>query len=80
MMTLGLPVRVARFFLVQRTKTGKIYQITIKYIYQMAVKYNKRTQKDQHLPLQVPPKFTQIRLFGLKLFHLAALPAVAKVA
>jgi hypothetical protein len=46
----------------------------------MAVKYNKRTQKDQHLPLQVPPKFTQIRLFGLKLFHLAALPAVAKVA
>jgi hypothetical protein len=30
-------------------------------------------QMDQHLPLQVPPKFTQIRILGLKLRHLAAL-------
>jgi hypothetical protein len=25
----------------------------------------------QHVPLQVPPKFTQIRIFGLKIYHLA---------
>jgi hypothetical protein len=25
----------------------------------------------QQLPLQDPPKFTQIRLFGLKIYHLA---------
>jgi hypothetical protein len=27
----------------------------------------------QHLPLQKPPKFTQILIFGLKLYHLATL-------
>jgi hypothetical protein len=32
--------RVARFFMVQRTNTGKIYQRTIKYT-KMAVKYTK---------------------------------------
>jgi hypothetical protein len=29
---------------------------------------------DQHLPLQGPPKFTQIGIFGLKIYHLATLP------
>jgi hypothetical protein len=28
---------------------------------------------DQHLPLQDPPKFTQIVIFGLKMRHLATL-------
>jgi predicted secreted protein len=27
----------------------------------------------QHLPLQDPPKFTQIGIFGLKIWHLATL-------
>jgi hypothetical protein len=27
----------------------------------------------QHLPLQDPPKFTQIWIFGLKIYHLATL-------
>jgi DNA topoisomerase IB len=35
-------------------------QVSIKYTY-------------QHLPLQDPPKFTQIWIFGLKTNHLAAL-------
>jgi hypothetical protein len=26
---------------------------------------------DQHFPLQDPPKFTQIGIFGLKTYHLA---------
>jgi hypothetical protein len=35
---------------------------------------------DQHLPLQVPPKFTQIRIFGSKLWHLATLMSAAAAA
>jgi hypothetical protein len=27
----------------------------------------------EHLPLQDPPKFTQIWIFGLKIYHLATL-------
>jgi hypothetical protein len=38
----------------------KIDQMTITYTY-------------QHLPLQDPPKFTQIGIFGLKIYHLATL-------
>jgi hypothetical protein len=74
-----LITRVARFFLVQHTKTRKIYQITIK-----CTKWpqnildggkNRPTghKINQHLPLQDPPKFTQIGLFGLKICHLATL-------
>jgi hypothetical protein len=37
----SIEVRVARFFLVQHTKSGKIYQITIHEIYQMATQYTK---------------------------------------
>jgi hypothetical protein len=36
----------------------------------MTVKFTK-----WHLPLQDPPKFTQIRRFGLKIYHLATLSA-----
>jgi hypothetical protein len=46
----------------------------------MSIKYNKRPQngpsvhkKYRHLPLQGPPKFTQIWIFGLKTNHLATL-------
>jgi hypothetical protein len=71
--------RVARFFLVQHTKTGKYIPNRHK-IYQMATKYAKRTYKRsndhkiyQHIPLQVPPKFIQIMICGLKIWHLATL-------
>jgi hypothetical protein len=65
-------VRVARFFLVQHTKAGKntklSYNVTNKHIiYPMVTKYTKWPQNIpndckiyQHLPLHVPPKFTQI--------------------
>jgi hypothetical protein len=46
-------------------KRAKIYQITIK--------CTKCTKIYQHLPLQAPPKFTQIWIFGLKIYHLATL-------
>jgi hypothetical protein len=49
-------------------------------LHQMSIKYNKRPQngpsvhKIYHpLPLQDPPKFTQIWIFGLKANHLATL-------
>jgi hypothetical protein len=32
----------------------------------------------QHLPLQDPPKFTQIGILGLKIYHLASLVEVHK--
>jgi hypothetical protein len=71
--------RAARFFMAQHTKTGKMYQITIKYttcpqnipnsskIDQKAIKYT------NIIPLQDPPKFTQIWIFGSKIRHLATL-------
>jgi hypothetical protein len=31
--------RVARFFLAKYTKTGRMYQMATKYVYQVAVKY-----------------------------------------
>jgi hypothetical protein len=64
--------RVARFFLVQHTKTGKIYQKTIQYTKQPQNIPNGR-KIDQHIPLQVPPKFTHIMFLGLKIRHLATL-------
>jgi hypothetical protein len=42
----------------------------------MSIKYGKwpyRHKIYQHLPLQAPPKFTQIWIFGLKIYHLATL-------
>jgi hypothetical protein len=36
------------------------------------------TKIDQHLPLPDRPKFTQIRIFGLKKCHLATLPLSAE--
>jgi hypothetical protein len=69
--------RDARFFLLQLTKTGKIYQITFKYtkkpknmpgghkIDQTAIKCTNILHRNK------PPKFTQICIFGLKTNHLA---------
>jgi hypothetical protein len=75
--------RVARFFLVQNTKTGKNIPNYYK-LYQMSIKYNKRPLNwpsvhkiYQQLPLQDPPRFTQIWIFGLKTNHLAALASTA---
>jgi hypothetical protein len=58
--------RVARFFFVQNTKTGKIYQISTDYT-NCPWNLTKDRKMDQvsinlyqHLPLQDPPKFTQI--------------------
>jgi hypothetical protein len=46
-------------------KRGKIYQISIKYT---KWPYNRPNgHKIEHLPLQIPPKFTQIRIFGFKM-------------
>jgi hypothetical protein len=64
--------RVARFFLVQNTKTGEYIPYYYE-LYQMSIKYNNRPQSGpsvrkihQHLPLQDPQKFSQIWIFGLK--------------
>jgi hypothetical protein len=68
--------RIARFFLVQHTQTGKIYQMSKKYMYKMSVKYVPRPNGHkiyQHRLLQEPSKFTQIGIFGLKIWHLATL-------
>jgi hypothetical protein len=59
--------RVARFFLVQYTKMGKIYQNIPKTVKKTEWPYNLPT------PLQDTPKFTQIGIFGLKTCHLATL-------
>jgi hypothetical protein len=60
-------------------------------MYQMAENYNNWThivsnghkigtlyghKTNQHFPIQGPPKFTQIGIFGLKINHLATLPRV----
>jgi hypothetical protein len=74
-----LATRVARFFLVQNTKTGKNIP-NYRELYQMSIEYNKRPHNGpsvhkiyQHLPLQDPPKFSQIWIFGSKTNHLATL-------
>jgi hypothetical protein len=71
--------RVARFFLVQNTNTGKNIP-NYHEQYQMSIKYNKRPENGpsvliiyQHLPYQDHPKFAQIWNFGSKTNHLATL-------
>jgi hypothetical protein len=71
--------RVARFFLVQNTKTGQNVPNKHK-MNQMAIKYPKCLQNIpnghkicQHCPILGPPKFTQMMSFGLKINHLATL-------
>jgi hypothetical protein len=74
---------VARFFLVQNTKTGKnipndhkIHIPNGHKIFPMAVKRPNGHKTYQDYPLQDPPKFTQIWIFGLKTNHLATLVVV----
>jgi hypothetical protein len=68
---------VARFLLVRDTKTGKNVHNEHK-LYQMIIKYPKcplNVQDGhkiyQHFPNQGTPKFTQIGIFGLKIYYLA---------
>jgi hypothetical protein len=63
---------VARFFVGQNTKTGKMYQISTKYTEWLSNRPSVR-KIYQHLPLQDPPKITQIWVFGMKIYHLATL-------
>jgi hypothetical protein len=51
---------------------GKIYQVTIKYT-EWTQNIPNGHKIYQHLPFQDPPKFTQFGIFGLKIYHLAAL-------
>jgi hypothetical protein len=54
--------RVARFFLVQHTKTGK----NIPNDHKSHKIYNNDHKMNQHLPLQDRQKFTQIGIFGFE--------------
>jgi hypothetical protein len=65
----GVGPRVARFFSVQRTKTGKIYQ-NVPNGHKISIWPYK---KCKHLQLQDLPKLTQIGIFILKTYHLATL-------
>jgi hypothetical protein len=52
-------------------------QIFLVAIYQNGVKNIPNDHKIcQHLPLQCPPKFTQIGIFGLKIYRLATLKKI----
>jgi hypothetical protein len=44
----------------------------------MIIKYPKSSKIYKHFPIQGPPKFTQIGIFGLKTNHLATLCNVPK--
>jgi hypothetical protein len=75
-----LGYRVARFLMVQHTKTGTnipnnhTYNIPNGHkIYQMAVNRPNGYKIDQQLPLHDPPKFTQIVIFWFEICHLATL-------
>jgi hypothetical protein len=53
---------------------NKIYQMAITYIYQnIYQKYQNGYKIYQRFTLQDPPKFTQIGIWGLKMYHLATL-------
>jgi hypothetical protein len=71
--------RVARFFSIQNTKTaGKHTKRPQKLlignkIYQMALMCFKWPKIYEHFPFSTP-KYTQIGIFGMKIYHLATLP------
>jgi hypothetical protein len=67
-----LPYRVARFFFIRQSDGKYVYQITTNLpnsykIYQMAKEYT------DFFSFQGPLKFTQIKIFCLKTYHLATL-------
>jgi hypothetical protein len=45
----------------------------------MAVKYPNGHKIYEHLPLQDPSKLAQIRIFGLKIYHLATLVNTSQI-
>jgi hypothetical protein len=61
----------------KREKTGteyhKINEMVLKYTYKNPLKYTKCHKIFKHLPLQDPTIFTQIEIFGLKIYHQATL-------
>jgi hypothetical protein len=70
---------VARFFLVQLTKTGENIPNDHK-IHQIPITFTKWPQTIpnghkiyQHFPFQGPPKCIQMGIFGMKINHLATL-------
>jgi hypothetical protein len=73
--------RVARFFLTQYTKNVENIPTKLPLNYQMAIKHTKwpytyirNVHKIYQLfPFQGPPKFTQIVIFGMKIYYLATL-------
>jgi hypothetical protein len=64
----GLP-DFSRYKIPKRTK---LYQKALKYTIWPWSRQD-GPKNTQHLPLQDLPKFTQIRIFGLKIYHLATL-------
>jgi hypothetical protein len=57
---------------------GKVYQIAIKYTNWRQIRPNDY-KIYQHFPLQIPRKFTQIGIFGLKMYHPATLDSAMNV-
>jgi hypothetical protein len=65
-------------------KRGKWYHIATtlpngRKIHELAVLYSKWTKIFQPFPIQGPPKFTQIGIFSLKIYHLATLLQTQRV-
>jgi hypothetical protein len=103
---ISFSTRLARFFVIQYTKTGENipkdhytnYQKAIQYTktgenipkdhyinYQKAIQYTKWPKYMPnghkiypHFPFQGPPKFTQMWILGLKIYHLATLFSTTK--
>jgi hypothetical protein len=68
-LTYPLDTRAARFVFAQYTKVGK----NVPHDYEKAENIPNGQKIYQHFPPQGPPKFTQIRIFGLEINHLATL-------
>jgi hypothetical protein len=72
-------VRVARFFLVQHTKTGENVPNAEHSKWTYSIPNSRKMDQmniyvvNQHLPLHDLLNFTQIGIFGLKIYHLATL-------
>jgi hypothetical protein len=76
--------RVARFFLVQHTKNGGKYTEfpqNIPNVHKVGIPNgcNRPKYTNICIPLQDPPKMTQIWIFGLKINHLATLDFGARL-
>jgi hypothetical protein len=70
--TVSVGSGAARFFLAKHTK-GPCNIPNDRKIYQMAVNIPNSHKIYQYVPCRGPPKFTQIGIFGMKIYHLATL-------